>query len=92
LSRAYRPTDEERFIREFVLQLKLGSIAPAYFRDKYRVNVLERFHDQLESLKVEGYLQTVTDTAVALTRDGLLRVDGLLTRFFLPQHAGIRYT
>jgi hypothetical protein len=29
---------------------------------------------------------------VALTRDGLLRVDGLLKRFFLPQHAGIRYT
>ena len=92
LSRAYRPTDEERFIREFILQLKLGSIAPAYFRDKYRVDVLERFRDQLESLKAEGYLQTVTDTAVALTRDGLLRVDGLLTRFFLPQHAGIRYT
>ena len=92
LSRAYRPTDEERFIREFILQLKLGSIAPTYFRDKYRVDVLERFRDQLESLKAEGYLQTVTDTAVALTRDGLLRVDGLLTRFFLPQHAGIRYT
>jgi oxygen-independent coproporphyrinogen III oxidase len=92
LSRAYRPTDEERFIREFILQLKLGSIAPAYFRDKYRVNVLERFRDQLDSLKAEGYLQTVTDKAVALTRDGLLRVDGLLTRFFLPQHAGIRYT
>jgi len=54
--------------------------------------VLERFRDQLESLKAEGYLQTVTDKAVALTRDGLLRVDGLLTRFFLPQHAGIRYT
>ena len=27
LSRAYRPTDEERLIREFILQLKLGSIA-----------------------------------------------------------------
>jgi len=92
LSRAYRPTDEERFIREFILQLKLGSIAPAYFRDKYRVNVLERFRDQLDSLKAEGYLQTATDKVVALTRDGLLRVDGLLTRFFLPQHAGIRYT
>jgi coproporphyrinogen III oxidase-like Fe-S oxidoreductase len=92
LSRAYRPTDEERFIREFILQLKLGSIAPAYFRDKYRVDVLDRFRDQLESLKAEGYLHTVTDKAVALTRDGLLRVDGLLTRFFLPQHAGIRYT
>jgi oxygen-independent coproporphyrinogen-3 oxidase len=92
LSRAYRPTDEERFIREFILQLKLGSIAPSYFREKYQVNVLERFRDQLDSLKAEGYLQTATDKAVALTRDGLLRVDGLLTRFFLPQHAGIRYT
>jgi oxygen-independent coproporphyrinogen-3 oxidase len=92
LNRAYRPTDEERFIREFILQLKLGSIAPSYFREKYRVNVLDRFRDQLESLKAEGYLQTMTDEAVALTRDGLLRVDGLLTRFFLPQHAGIRYT
>src|SRR5687767_13577348 len=37
LSRAYRPTDEERMIRELVLQLKLGSVRPAYFRDKYRV-------------------------------------------------------
>jgi oxygen-independent coproporphyrinogen-3 oxidase len=92
MSRAYRPTDEERFIREFILQLKLGSIAPAYFREKYRVNVLDRFRAQLDSLKAEGYLQTATDTAVALTRDGLLRVDGLLTRFFLPQHTGIRYT
>jgi oxygen-independent coproporphyrinogen-3 oxidase len=92
LSRAYRPTTEERFIREFILQLKLGSIAPAYFRDKYHVNVLDRFGDQLDSLKSEGYLQTATETSVALTREGLLRVDGLLTRFFLPQHAGIRYT
>ena len=92
MSRAYRPTDEERFIREFILQLKLGSIVPAYFRDKYHVNVLERFRDQLDSLNAEGYLQTATDNAVALTRDGLLRVDSLLTRFFLPQHAGIRYT
>jgi len=29
---------------------------------------------------------------VALTRDGLLRVDSLLPRFFLPEHTGIRYT
>jgi oxygen-independent coproporphyrinogen-3 oxidase len=92
LNRAYRPTDEERFIREFILQLKLGSIAPSYFRDKYRVNVLERFRDQLDALAAEGYLQTASEQAVALTREGLLRVDGLLSRFFLPQHAGIRYT
>ena len=92
LSRAYRPTDEERFIREFILQLKLGSIAPAYFRDKYHVNVLDRFREPLDALKAEGLLQTVSDQAVALTREGLLRVDGLLPRFFLPQHTGIRYT
>ena len=63
LSRAYRPTDDERLIREFILQLKLGSIAPSYFRDKYRVNVLDRFRDQLDSLEAEGYLQTAARQA-----------------------------
>src|SRR6476619_2884784 len=33
LRRAYRPTPDERFIREMVLQLKLGSVRPQYFRD-----------------------------------------------------------
>ena len=92
LSRAYRPTGEERMIRELVLQLKSGSIEPAYFRDKYQVNVLERFGAQFDALTAEGYLKAATQDVVALTRDGLLRVDALLPRFFLPEHAGIRYT
>ncbi|MPY89821.1 MAG: radical SAM protein [Luteitalea sp.] len=92
LGRAYRPTDEERMIRELVLQLKRGSIRPPYFKDKYRVNVLERFRDQLASLAAEGYLNAVGEELVALSRHGLLRVDMLLQRFFLPEHAGIRYT
>ena len=91
LHRALRPTEEEKLIREFVLQLKLGSIRPAYFQDKYGVGVLERFREPLESLSEEGYL-TASPEVVALTRDGLLRVDSLLPRFFLPEHAGIRYT
>ena len=91
LYRALRPTEEEKLIRELVLQLKLGSIRPAYFQDKYGVGVLERFREPLESLSEEGYL-TASPEVVALTRDGLLRVDSLLPRFFLPEHAGIRYT
>jgi oxygen-independent coproporphyrinogen-3 oxidase len=92
LSRAYRPSNEERMIREFVLQLKLGSIRPAYFLSKYRVNVLERFRAQFDSMKSAGYLAAATEEIVALTREGLLRVDVLLQSFFLPQHAGIRYS
>jgi len=92
LSRAYRPTHEERMIREFILQLKRGSLHPAYFHEKYDVEVLTRFKDQLGALKAEGYLDLATKDTVTLTREGLLRVDSLLPRFFLPQHTGIRYT
>jgi oxygen-independent coproporphyrinogen III oxidase len=92
LNRAYRPTDEERLIRELVLQLKRGSIRPAYFRDKYGVDVLQRFRPQTAALAAEGYLAEASEERVALTRAGLLRADVLLHRFFLPQHAAIRYT
>ncbi|HEY7498823.1 MAG TPA: coproporphyrinogen-III oxidase family protein [Vicinamibacterales bacterium] len=92
LGRAYRPTAEERMIREFVLQLKRGSVAPSYFANKYGVDVLDRFRDQLASLDAAGYLESARDDRIAITRDGLMRVDVLLRRFFLPQHSGIRYT
>ena len=92
LGRAYRPSDEERLIREFVLQLKRGSNRPAYFAGKYGVDVLSRFHDGIQLLKDDGYLAEATRDRIALTREGLMRVDVLLPRFFLPQHAGIRYT
>ena len=92
LNRAYRPTHEERMIREFVLQLKRGSIRPGYFEDKYGVRVLDRFRNELDSLKAEGYLSVCSADAITLSREGLLRVDFLLRRFFLPQHTGIRYT
>ena len=79
-------------IREFVLQLKRGSIRPAYFEGKYGVRVIERFRNELNSLKDEGFLSACSAEAIKLSRDGLLRVDFLLRRFFLPQHTGIRYT
>jgi oxygen-independent coproporphyrinogen-3 oxidase len=92
LGRAYRPTDEERMIRELVLQLKRGSIRPAYFRTKYGVDVLSRFKEAIASLQADGFLAFANEEKVALSRSGLLRVDVLLPRFFLPAHAGIRYT
>ena len=92
LGRAYRPSAEERLIREFILQLKRGALRPTYFIDKYGADPLDRFHGPLESLRSGGFLSELSRDRIALTRDGLLRVDSLLHRFFLPQHAGIRYT
>ncbi len=92
LRRAYRPTGEERMIRELVLQLKLGSVRPAYFKEKYGVDLLARFRDELASLVNEGYVTETSKRIVALSRQGLLRVDTLLPRFFMPEHVGIRYT
>jgi oxygen-independent coproporphyrinogen-3 oxidase len=92
LGRAYRPTDEERVRRELVLQMKLGRLRPAYFADKYGADVLAQFADQWDSLRADGYLAEATPERIALTREGLMRVDSLLPRFFLPQHLNIRYT
>jgi oxygen-independent coproporphyrinogen-3 oxidase len=92
LGRAYRPSDEERMIREFVLQMKKGSVRPAYFAEKYGVDVLDRFRAPLASLEAPGYLAARDPERIALTREGLLRVDVLLHRFFKPEHTGIRYT
>jgi oxygen-independent coproporphyrinogen-3 oxidase len=92
LGRAYRPTAEERLIREFVLQLKRGWIRPAYFNDKYGVDVSARFREPLASLAADGYIRSATPDLLTLTREALLRVDVLLQRFFLPQHVDIRYT
>ena len=92
INRAYRPTDEERLIRELVLQLKLGTIRPSYFQTKYGVNVRTQFSGVWTSLNNDGYLARADDDLVELSREGLLRVDGLLPRFFLPEHTNIRYT
>lgn len=92
LNRAYRPTPDERLIRELVLQFKLGRVRPAYFRDKYGVDILQRFQGAIASLAADGYLGEASGDVVSLTRAGLLRVDTLLPRFFHEEHRGIRYT
>jgi oxygen-independent coproporphyrinogen-3 oxidase len=56
------------------------------------VDILQRFNDQFASLAAEGHLSQADEKSVSLSRQGLLRVDALLPRFFLPRHTGIRYT
>ena len=92
LGRAYRPTDDERLIREFILQLKRGWIRTAYFLETYGVDVTARFREGIDVLEGDGVLKVRTPDRLELTRDGLLRVDRLLPTFFLPHHRDVRYT
>ena len=92
LGRAYRPSADERLIREVILQLKRGAIRPSYFQQKFGVDVRQRFADAWQSLAADGWLAKGGADRVALTTDGLMRVDMLLPRFFLQQHVGVRYT
>ena len=88
--RALTPSDDERLIREFVLQLKLGRSSIRYFNEKFSTDVLKRFATPLQTLKDWGFL-TVEGDSLILNRDGLLQVDRLLHEFFLPEHKNARY-
>lgn len=91
ISRAMATTQEERMIRELILQLKLGRASESYFVNKFGVKIGERFHAEWEDLQRRGLLTREGDWFV-LTREALLKVDTLLHAFFLPQHKGTRYT
>lgn len=91
IARALPITDHQRLIREMVLQMKLGRLDAGYFRDKFGVEMAREFASQFKSLEEQGYASVEGDD-VSLTREGLLRVDSLLERFFEPAHRNIRYT
>ena len=91
LDRAFSTTPEERLTREMILQLKLGKIETAYYRDKFNTDILEVFGSTYQRLGDEGML-TFDKDAVTLTRKGLLRVDGLLPEFYAPKYQNARYT
>jgi len=91
IARALPVPHHQRMIRELVLQWKLGRMKPAYFQQKFGVDVAGEFASELTALESEGYaLHANGDWR--LTRAGLLRVDALLPRFFEPQFRNIRYT
>jgi oxygen-independent coproporphyrinogen-3 oxidase len=88
--RALTPTPDERLIREFILQLKLGHVSREYFRKKFGVELTERFAEPMQRLRDWGFV-SVEGEQVLLNRDGLLQVDRLLHEFFLPEHRNTRY-
>lgn len=88
--RALTPTAEERLIREFVLQLKLGQVSCSYFKNKFGIDPRQRFAEPLQRLSDWGFASSNGDL-VQLNREGLLQVDRLLHEFFLRQHRNARY-
>lgn len=91
LGRARKLSEEERLIREFILQLKLGSVRSSYFRTKFGVDICEKMADPLARMSQAGWL-TVNSDGVTPTRAGLTRIDRLIPEFYLPQHRAVRYS
>ncbi len=91
INRALEPSEHQRLIREFVLQLKEGRVLTQPFYDKFGVKITEEFSKALDNQQKAGYL-TYDDTQVQLTRKGLLQADSLLTEYFEPEHRMVRYT
>jgi oxygen-independent coproporphyrinogen-3 oxidase len=87
LSRAFALDTEDQLIRETVLQLKLGGIDCEHLAEKFGRNPREYFAEAVSELLQQGWL-AVEGPNLTLTRDGLLRVDSLLQRFY-PVHAMI---
>jgi oxygen-independent coproporphyrinogen-3 oxidase len=90
IHRAMQVDADQRLIREFILQLKLGSVDTSYFTNKFGVDPLVRFAEPLAKHKKDGYL-TIEGTRVIIARHGLLQVDRLLHDFFAQEHRAVRY-
>jgi oxygen-independent coproporphyrinogen-3 oxidase len=91
LHRALPTTPHQALIRELVLQLKTGSVDAGYFREKFGVDIRNEFAAAWASIVGESHAQIEGDR-IRLTREGLLRVDPLLPKFFEREHRNIRYT
>ena len=91
LGRALRPTKHQLLVREMILQLKRGYLEVDYFRKKFDTDIIEEWRPQWQEHADEGWL-SFTDDRIDVTRQGLLRVDGLLPSFFEEEHQGVRYT
>ena len=81
VSRGVVPTRRELLIREMVLCLKRGWLDTDRLTSKFGIDPLQEWAAEWESLRTEGFLEQ-GEGHPRLTRNGLLRVDSLLHRFF----------
>ncbi len=90
IRRALLTTEEERFIRELILQWKLGKVSIGYFKEKFGIDLKDRYSELIDRWMKAGDLFVQVDELV-LSRDALLRIDSKLHELFLPQHQDSRY-
>jgi oxygen-independent coproporphyrinogen III oxidase len=88
--RALTPSAEERFIREFILQLKLGRVQRSYYQKKFGIDPCNHFPEAMGRLRGWEVLEVKGDV-IEINRAGLLQVDRLIHEFFLPEHRSARY-
>jgi oxygen-independent coproporphyrinogen-3 oxidase len=88
--RALIPSAEEKYIREFILQLKLGKVSRQYFTQKFQTDPCQQFAKPIQTLKDWGFMNIDGDS-IRVNREGLLQIDRLLHEFFLPEHKNARY-
>ncbi len=91
LGRGYVATPHQLLVREMILQLKRGFLDVGYFKQKFNVDITERWKSEFEQHQSDEML-TVTPDRIELTRKGFLHADALLPPFFEDEFQGIRYT
>ena len=84
------PNADERLIREFILQLKLGRTRLRLFPEKIWRGCPQAFRPAVADDSRLGIWRSRRRCDV-LNREGLLQVDRLLHEFFLPEHRNARY-
>jgi oxygen-independent coproporphyrinogen-3 oxidase len=83
IARGLVPTLRELLIREMILGLKRGWLDTPRLARKYGIDPLEEWRPQWRALEAERAVEEL-GPPVRLSREGLLRVDSLLHRFFEP--------
>jgi len=79
--RGYAMSAEDRFRREWILQLKLGKVTPAAFQRTFGIDPMERFASVLEPLIASGQAHYDGHT-LRLSKSVWLTIDALLPAFY----------